>query len=268
MIYIVVALPAEARPLIARYRLRDRPAGTPFPVYCNAGMALTVSGPGKIAAAAAAACLGSGGPAPGTPAWLNIGVAGHATRSIGSGVIANRITDTATGTSWYPPQLLDHAISGGSLRTVDAAENGYPDDALYDMEASGFYPTACRFSTAELVQCFKVVSDNREIPASGLTARLCERLLDGQLASIDRLVRGLTDMARDYNAWHAPHPELDRLAGCWHFSVTQQHRLRELARRWTALAPGQPLWDAEFENRRNAAEVLQCLERRLAAIGF
>ncbi|MGD8310949.1 MAG: hypothetical protein PVJ66_00010 [Gammaproteobacteria bacterium] len=265
MIYIVVALPAEARPLTARYGLGNRLDGTAFPVYHNTDMALTVSGPGKVAAAAATACLGNHGPATETAAWLNIGIAGHASRPIGSAVIANRITDNATGTSWYPPQLLGQVSPGAGLRTVDVPEDDYPDDTLYDMEASGFYPAACRFSTAELVQCFKVVSDNRQTPGSRVTAGLCERLVSARLDSIDRLVRGLTDMARSYNAWHAPHPELERLSGSRHFTVSQYHQLRELVRRWTALAPGQPLWNDELQDSRNAAEVLQILALRVTA---
>jgi hypothetical protein len=265
MIHVVVALPAEARPLTARYGLGNRLLDAPFPVYYNTDMALTVSGPGKVAAAAACACLGSRGLTTETTAWLNIGIAGHATRDIGSGLVANRITDTATGRSWYPPQLLEHRIASGHLRTVDIPETGYPDDAVYDMEASGFYPTACRFSTAELVQCFKVISDNPASPARRVTGALCERLLTEQLDTIDSLVSGLTDMARNIHAWHTPHPELERLVAGWHFTVTQQHQLRELARRWTALAPGQPLWDEDLENRRSANEVLATIENRLAA---
>ena len=44
MIRFVVALPAEARPLIDRYRLRRRQPAGPFPIYETGSIALIVSG--------------------------------------------------------------------------------------------------------------------------------------------------------------------------------------------------------------------------------
>ena len=214
MMNLVVALKAEARPLIRHYELHDRHTDSAFPVYLGTDMALVVSGPGKAAAASATACLqgltqGSKG-----NAWLNIGIAGHATYAIGDGRIANRITEHATDRSWYPPQVHELDIATGRLLTVDSPENDYTVDALYDMEAAGFYPAACRSSASELVQCFKVVSDNRQHANTKITAKHCEQLVASQLKSIDSLVETLGNMQKQYNSRHAPHPDLDRLNDC------------------------------------------------------
>ena len=75
MINIVVALPAEARPLLDHFRLRDKQHNTAFPIYRNTDMALIVSGPGKVAAAAATALLAGNRDTPATSAWLNVGIA-------------------------------------------------------------------------------------------------------------------------------------------------------------------------------------------------
>ena len=212
MINLVVALKAEARPLIRHYELHDRHAGTTFPVYLGTGMALVVSGPGKAAAAAATAWLQGITQGNKHNAWLNIGIAGHATYAIGDGRIANRITEHATDRSWYPPQVYDLDIATGRLLTVDSPENDYPVDALYDMEAAGFYPEACRFSTGELVQCFKIVSDNRQHANTKITAKHCEQLVDSQLKTINSLVETLGNMQKQYNNRHAP--DLDGLNDC------------------------------------------------------
>ena len=266
MMHFIIALPAEARPVIEHFRLRDRRTDSGFPVYRNDGMALAVSGPGKVAAAAATASLAAHGSNRATTAWLNIGIAGHATHTVGSGFLVHHISDRATGKNWYPPQLIDADLPRGSLQTVDVPETGYAGDTLYDMEASGFFPVACRYSTAELVQCFKVVSDNREQAASGVTAQGCEQLIAGRLDAIEQLAQTLAGFAQEHTAWHTPHPELERLSAHWHFTVAQQHRLTRLAHRWKTLLPGEPLWSNELGKLKNAGAVLLRLEQHLASL--
>ena len=56
MINILTALPCEAKPLIHHYRLNGRQVHG-FRIYENSDMRLIVSGIGKVAAAAACACL-------------------------------------------------------------------------------------------------------------------------------------------------------------------------------------------------------------------
>ena len=170
-------------------------------------------------------CWPETGIQPATAAWLNIGIAGHAHHAIGSAFIAHRITDSATGTNWYPPQIHDLPIPTENLCTVDCPEDSYPAAALYEMEASGFFPVACRFSSGELVQCFKVISDNRTQANTAVTAKLCTQLITAKLTDIEQLVNALSAMADDYARWHAPHPGLKQLSTRRRFTVSQQHRL-------------------------------------------
>ena len=266
MINLVVALPAEARPLMARYRLTDKTTLGGFRIYRNAGMSLIISGPGKIAAAAATALLAGCNAAGEQAAWLNIGIAGHATHATGESLLVHRITDHATGKSWYPPQLFDLATTTASLLTVDRPEESYQQEVAYDMEASGYYAVAARFSSTELVQCFKVVSDNREHSSAAITAESCAQLVTQSLDEIDPLLDALSALARDQDRWHAAPAGLEQLARQWHFTVSQQHQLAELARRWKVLVPDQPLWLNAFDNSKKAAEVLQCLQQHLDAL--
>lgn len=266
MINLVVALPAEARPLIARYRLTDKTTRGGFRIYRNAGMSLVISGPGKIAAAAATALLASCNSAAEQTAWLNIGIAGHATHATGQSLLAHRVTDHATGKSWYPPQLFELATTTTSLLTVDTPENRYHHDLAYDMEASGYYAVATRFSSAELVQCFKVVSDNREHSTAAITAESCAQLITQALDEIDPLLDALSALAREHGSWHAMPAGLEQLARQWHFTVSQQHQLTELARRWKVLVPDQPLWLDGLASSKNATGVLQCIQQHLDSL--
>jgi hypothetical protein len=92
-------------------------------------------------------------------------------------------------------KIHDLPIPTENLYTVDRPEDDYPAAALYEMEASGFFPVACRFSSSELVQCFKVISDNRTQATTAVTAKLCTQLITGKLADIEQLVSTLSGMA-------------------------------------------------------------------------
>ena len=266
MINLVVALPAEARPLIDCYQLNKKTTIGTFRVHQHADMSLIISGPGKVAAAAATALLASRNSPGKQAAWLNIGIAGHATYSTGQSLLAHRITDHATGKSWYPPQLFDLPTTTGSLLTVDVPENNYHQDLAYDMEASGYYPVASRFSSMELVQCFKVVSDNREQSTATVTAKSCTQLITRKIDEIDTLIRALASLTQEVNHWRAPPAGLERLTAQWHFTVSQQHQLAELARRWQVLMPEQPLWLSKLEKQKNATAVLQSLRQHLDSL--
>lgn len=266
MICIVAALPAEVRPLIAHYRLLHRqPAGN-FPVYRNDTMTLVLSGTGKAASAAATGYLQGLLPEQENAAWLNIGIAGHATRAVGEALLAHRITDMATQKNWYPPQLTEPAMASDELLTFETPETGYRYKAMYDMEAAGFYPTACRASSGELVQSLKIISDNLQSPASRVTARGVAELIEARLDVIDGLVTTLGGIAGRLASWQAMPPDVERFLQYWRFTVTQRHHLIRLLRRWHARCPGQSVWCSEIEKLREAGKALNWLEQHLDAL--
>lgn len=263
VLYLVTAFKTEARPLIAHYGLEPRPRSGAFPVYENADCALVISGPGKTAAAKAAAHLYAGAGEPRGGAWVNVGVAGHDHLPLGTVVVAHKIVDAATGRAWYPPQALRHSLTGAVLHTVDAPETGYRDGALYDMEASGFYPAAAACTTRELVQCCKIVSDNRAQPLEQFTPRKAGELIERAVPVLAGFIGQLSDLARTpaRETGKDLAPFLDR----WHFSVTQRHRLRRNLQRWAALRRGEDCPAALFQHCRNATAVLTDMDRQLNA---
>jgi len=210
MLRFVVALQAEARPLVDRLGMAAV-SEAPFPVYRGEDRGeeawLIVSGSGKAAAGAATAYLHlMAGGAPGR-IWLNVGLGGHGQCRLGQGVVAHKISDVASGGAWYPQLIIDSPSPTMPVLTVERMEEEYEPPWVYESEAAGFFPTACRFSVAELVHCYKVISDN---PDATLSRRMSSVVLEDLIAAngekIQTFARALADLARELDAIAAVPP--------------------------------------------------------------
>lgn len=263
MINLVVSLVAEARPLIDYFSLSEAEHARGFRVYQGDHVNLVVTGIGKTAAAAGAAYLsGFGGSAP-NEAWLNVGIAGHANLAIGEGVHALRVTDDATGRNWYPPQIAALPGSGQSVLTVEQPEKDYSKEVVYDMESAAFYPTALHFSMRELVQCYKIISDNREVSATQINKLKVRQLIEGHINNIAAMVEDLNDLAQDLANTAPKLADFDHFVERWHFTVAQEHELRSLLQRWAVLAPDVPVWDEHINRCPSARSLLAELRDRI-----
>jgi len=263
-VFLVVALQAEAQPLITRFGLRcESPRGM-FRIYRSESMALVVSGVGKSLSAAATGYLCGCSDGWRNAPWINIGVAGHRNVDVGELIVANKIVDQSTAHSWYPPQLVSN-VDNSTLITVDKPEESYPERAAYDMEAAGFFPSATRCSSGELVQSIKVISDNPHQSIASLNARSIEQLITKNLSEIEQFIHRLSELSIEIKV--LPHngslPEL--WANRWSFSVTQGHRLRRLLQRWKVLIGDGETPDAVLGACKDGAAVLTALEARLNA---
>ncbi len=166
MINLVMALQSEARPFVDHFLLQTQNHTCGFPVYCRDGLRLIVTGIGKCAARAACEYLhATGGCA--VQGWLNVGIAGHRDLAVGTGVRANRIIDLASGNVWHPSPIVPIPGISKTICTLEEPDPDYPLDAVYDMEASAYYAAAARCGASALIQCYKIISDNR---ISGLEA--------------------------------------------------------------------------------------------------
>jgi hypothetical protein len=195
-INLVIALPAEAKPITTRFGLRRMQPDEGFPVYRRDNISLVVCGPGKPNATAATAFLYALDGFRRDAIWVNLGVAGHALRNIGEPLLAREITDSGSGLSWHPRLCANSPCPADSLVTLDRPDLSYAWEGLADMEASGFYSTACRFSAVELVQVLKVVSDNRRAPARGMSAKQIRALVAGALDTLEELIPCLQTRAQ------------------------------------------------------------------------
>jgi hypothetical protein len=268
MIRIVVALTAEARPLRERYGLKARTPRGLFPVYENDQVALIVSGIGKVAAGAATAYLHALMGEEANAGWLNVGVAGHPGRRLGRGAIATRITDAATQRRWFPPQIVEFNTETDYLITVDSPESTYQEQSMYDMEAAGFYATALHCSTGELIQCYKIVSDNRDDPSSQVTPKRVEKLIGERIDEVSSLVQQLSKLSAELALINAEPVGYEQFIGNWRFSVSQRHKLRRLLERFSLLVPHQPVVCEEFAGLCDARDVLSALEDRVNALAL
>jgi hypothetical protein len=268
MIGLVVALPAEAEPLVRHYRLER--CDDAFRWYRGDDFALVVSGVGKTAAAAATAYLhGRTGEAP-FGVWLNVGIAGHRTRPSGDLLVAHTVCDASSGERWYPARLGGPSLDPVEVRTVDRPETAFDSDAAYEMEASGMFPVALRWSTAELVHAIKVVSDNLSTGLTALTARAVAELVESRLDSIAAMAEHCHELASELGPLRSRRVEalVEEYRKCWPFTVTEARRLKRLLLRWEALDPegDHGPASATFEGAVRGSETLLRLASRLQSI--
>lgn len=263
MMHMVIALPAEAAPLVSAFRLRAEPDLAGFKLYAGEQLRLIVSGLGRVQAAAATAVLGITSGAR-DAVWINMGVAGHADLPLGTTVLAGSIrlgSLGATGQVWYPPLVVDAPWARLDMQTVDAPELEYAQPCVYEMEAAGFYPIACRFSTGELVQVLKVIADNRANPVRLLSKARLVGLMEQNLPAIAELLEKLRPVAATYAALRGLPPEFATLVQRWRFSVTRESQLRRLLERYRALGGADAM--EPLQGVRSAQEVLRLLGREV-----
>lgn len=234
-INLVVAHPAEAKPLSAMLDLRANSPQSTFPVFHSAaGITIIVSGMGRVAAASATAYLAGLQAQFPACAWLNIGIAGHQHAAVGTGMLAHKVTAASTDESFYPPQLI-HGLPTTEVITVDVPEQRYPQDAAYDMEAAGFYACASRMVTAELVQVFKVISDNPMQPVAAFDISQVVSLLEGQELQLRQLLSDLNELLDIYRAAYVPPAEFTALLSRYQLTASQRVILKRLCERYHAL---------------------------------
>jgi hypothetical protein len=269
MIRFVVAVAPEAEPLVRRYRMEPQEGA--FRWFRSEDSALVISGIGKIAAAAAASYLHARTGERPFGVWLNVGTAGHRDRPPGTALLAHTVTDAASGERIHPTRLDGLLLEGVEVRTVPRPEIRFDSDAAYDMEAYGFVATALRFSTSELVQSIKVVSDNRETTTAGWTAPAVREVMEGRLEDIARAADHLQRLANDLEPLRRDREESMLLVEAYrrraHFTASEGRRLQRLLRRWAALEP-KAARSPESAGGASAAEILERLSRRLDALAM
>ncbi len=260
MINILIAIHCEAKPLLKHFGLKGSTDHGPFRVYESKELRLIISGIGKVSAAAAASYVFARYDRSPSSAWLNIGTAGHAAYPIGKGILAHKITDAGNGLSWYPPLILKAPGQTETVITVDRPELEYTGTAVYEMEAAGFYATASRFCTSELIHCYKVISDNRSRPASLITKDFAASLIAENIPEIDALIQQLNGLATKLSAIVEEPPPLKKMLANWRFTTYEQYRLRHLVRRWCLLSDGNINSDQSFTHCKTGKEVLSYLQ--------
>lgn len=229
MLIWVSALHCEAKPVIDHFRLRKIHSSAPFDVYRGDDMCCVISGVGKLASAAACAWAAGREPPDASLAWINLGCAGAASHDIGAAFALDKIIDADSGQRFYPVAVAASRLPSQTCLTLAEPCRDYREDVLYDMEASGFIYSALRFSSAELVQGIKVISDNRG-HQTGRDRAAVSRLIAAHIETIAGQAAALIELKRELERRALTADDWERLLRLAHFTQTQQNRLRVLWR--------------------------------------
>ena len=264
MSHLVVALWAEAKPLIQHLGLAESASGGPFRHYRGGGVSLVISGIGKTLSAAATAYLFAAEGCRRDRPWINVGIAGHASVKVGEGLLAHKVEDAGSGRVWYPLPLFDPPAATATVRTLDRATRDYPPDAACEMEAAGFCAAAARLASSELVHVYKVVSDGPGTDLDTVSAKRVTELMTPHVSAVAQLVEAV---AADADEIIAARPSIEPQAWLerWRFTVSQRRRLEKLLRRLAVVRPRSLSPEDLQPAPRDAAAALAALEEAVTA---
>jgi nucleoside phosphorylase len=190
-LYLLVALPAEAKPLIRALGLKRLQPDGAFPRYGRGRITLILSGPGQDAAGAATAYTRDLSIDNNTQ-WINLGIAGHARLRPGDCLLADSVQDATTGQHWLLSPKADlPGIEIGPLHCVPHAETRFAQTAAYDMESAAIAQALDEFNALSRLQILKVVSDNPSNPSYRINAKMVGELMAGCLPTLDALMSRL-----------------------------------------------------------------------------
>ncbi|CAA9892601.1 Nucleoside phosphorylase [Candidatus Methylobacter favarea] len=264
-IFIYTALPCEAKPLVEHFGLKKATRVQPFAVYSDHDLCLTVTGVGKSAMAAGVAYTQALFSPAENPVLLNVGIAGHKDHPVGSLFLIDKISDFDSKRNYYPPLVCTPPCPTADIQTASRPQTDYDQPALCDMEASAFYETALRFTSGELTQCLKVISDNKLAPAETIQPKQVSSLIAAQVFTVKVLLAELSRLAELITA---PEPELyAQLVQRYHFTATEQLQLKNrLIRRDVLTLRCKP--DFGDVRLQSGKELLRWLDQQLSNSDF
>ena len=259
-IFIYSALPCEAKPLVEHFDLKKDTSISPFAMYFNKQICLTVTGLGKNAMSAGVAYSQALFGSNNDTVMVNIGIAGHQSHQLGRFFLIDKIIDADTGRHFYPPLVVTPTCSTAGIQSASKPQLNYDQQYLCDMESSAFYETATRFSSAELVHCLKIISDNKHLPAENIQAKHVSLLITEHLTTIETILSSLNLLAISIAL---PEPsQFAPLIERYRFTASEQGQLKNLLSRWDTLTEHRAL---EFDQSKlqKGKDVLVWLNRQI-----
>ena len=265
MIHYICALKCEARSLIAHYRLKHCTDSESFPLYISPDkqMSLTISGVGKINAAAATAFTHAFLHTEKQDIWLNVGVAGHKALEIGEITLAHKIIDQANQCIWYPQIIFSPPCQSVEILSCDRPATDYTD-TLFEMEAAGFYAIACRFASSELIHVIKIISDNQQQLAEKMSESFVAELVKEKLTVIDQIAESLSSLANHLDNSKGTPDYYEQIIEQWRFTYAEKTILKSCLNRWHILCPNEnPM--KEIDKSLHGKEVIYQITNKLDA---
>lgn len=210
MVYVFCAFYGECSGLIKHYNLKKRQTDKyyRFDVFENENQPIRIilTGQGSVMAAAAVSGAASFFGIKAEDAIINVGTCAgdYEPEQV---FICNKITEKATGRTFYPDMILRSGLSERELATVpvvihkpihEYVNKDSHNMALYDMEAAAIYQAANLYVGPHRMGFVKVVSDNGDI--EGLTPDFIKKLMaeavDEIASYVDMFVTDTHDMCR------------------------------------------------------------------------
>jgi len=264
--YFFAALPCEAKPLIEHFKLKKELSVSAFTIYRGANITLTVTGLGKSAMAAGVGYTLALFPADSLPVvMLNIGIAGHKDYALGSVFSAQKIIDHDSGRSFYPQLVTSPPCATQLITTVSQAQLNYSADTLYEMEASAFYETAIRFSSSELIQCIKIISDNEDNASTQIKPAQVTEWVKNALPIINSYCQQLTELASLVQTTDVT--EFTEIISQWRFSSNEKMQLQSLLNKRVLLTGNKKL-DLTESAPATGKDILNLLRNEIDALAF
>ena len=210
MVYVFCAFYGECSGLIKHYNLKKRQTDKyyRFDVFENENQPVRIilTGQGSVMAAAALSGAASFFGIKAEDAIINVGTCAGDYEP-GQVFICNKITEEATGRTFYPDMILRSSLPERELVTAPVVirksiheyvnKDSY-DMVLYDMEAAAIYQAANLYVGPHRMGFVKVVSDNGDI--EGLTPDFIKGLMaeavDEIASYVDMFVADTHDMCR------------------------------------------------------------------------
>ncbi|MDD2357050.1 MAG: hypothetical protein PHX13_03960 [Thiovulaceae bacterium] len=159
MLYITVALSAEARGLIDYFKL-TRTYTLPYTMFENEQIKLIVTGVGIDNAMMATSALLGLSPPSKTDLLVNLGIcAAPKNFEIGEAFLAHKIC--YKNEFYFPDILFEHSLQESDILSVDEPARKMLKLPA-DMESYGVYKAASRFFSTHQILFFKIVSDHFE----------------------------------------------------------------------------------------------------------
>lgn len=257
---LLFALRCEAKPWIDHYSLQKDSAAS-LPLYRGAAthqrpfnVNLLISGIGCGNMASACGWLAAQ-QADDHSAWVNIGIAGHAELPVGEAALVVHSLDGVNNLNHYPPLINKWRGAKISLLTGNEVISDYPPNQAVDMEASAFFQAAKRFSTAELLQAIKIISDNQENSVDALNASRISELIAARVTEIDDYLSALVQLVPENRLTTPLYPEIEQL----HCTMSQQQQFTDLSNKLANIG----LSEQTIRNKLKDVESMKLVLQRL-----
>ena len=240
----VVALRAEAKEIIDKYKLYSFDHKGPFPIYRskNQDIWLTISGVGQVNSAAASMYLYQISTKLQSSVWINIGIAGFE-KNYGEVFRIDKIISNNNKKTFYPSRVTKNNFSNATLMTVDKPGINYSDKYMIDMEGAAFFQTISKVSSHELILIIKIVSDNSRNKLESINTANIHNLFKENFDYIEDCLSEYIKLSKEEHSRKKLPNKFDEIISMFNFTVSQKYILIDLSKKWTAIYPNKNLID-------------------------